>query len=115
MLIGRKLCGFDAGTAGRLLGASALLLLAMALYETLLLRDVLRPLLAQLGARHRLPVDEVRAPITLRTKLVFFFSQRHRVHLGAGAAVRAVAQSRARGSCWRRSRWRWRWRWAWCC
>ena len=46
----------------------------MALYETLLLRDVLRPLLAQLGARHRLPVAEVRAPITLRTKLVFFFS-----------------------------------------
>ena len=74
VLIGRKLCGFDAGTAGRLLGASALMLLAMALYETLLLRDVLRPLLAQLGARHRLPVDEVRAPITLRTKLVFFFS-----------------------------------------
>jgi signal transduction histidine kinase len=73
-LVGRKLCGFDAGTAGRLLGASALLLLAMALYETLMLRDVLRPLLAQLGARHRLPVDEVRAPITLRTKLVFFFS-----------------------------------------
>ncbi len=73
-LVGRKLCGFDAGTAGRLLAASALLLLAMALYETLLLRDVLRPLLAQLGARHRLPVNEVRAPITLRTKLVFFFS-----------------------------------------
>jgi signal transduction histidine kinase len=73
-LIGRKLDGFDVSTAGRVLGASALLLLAMALYETLLLRDVLRPLLAQLGARHRLPVDEVRAPITLRTKLVFFFS-----------------------------------------
>jgi len=73
-LVGRKLCGFDAGTAGRLLAASALLLLAMALYETLMLRDVLRPLLAQLGARHRLPVNEVRAPITLRTKLVFFFS-----------------------------------------
>jgi signal transduction histidine kinase len=74
VLIGRKLCGFDTGTAGRLLGACALLLLAMAQYETLLLRDVLRPLLAQLGARHRLPVDQVRAPITLRTKLVFFFS-----------------------------------------
>jgi len=73
-LIGRKLCGFDVSTAGRVLAASALLLLAMALYETLLLRDVLRPLLAQLGARHRLPVDEVRAPITLRTKLMFFFS-----------------------------------------
>jgi two-component system NtrC family sensor kinase len=74
VVIGRKLLGFDTGTAGRLLGASALLLLAMAQYETLMLRDVLRPLLAQLGARHRLPVDEVRAPITLRTKLVFFFS-----------------------------------------
>src|SRR6185295_16766389 len=73
-VIGRKVCGFDAGTAGRVLGASALMLLAMAQYETLLLRDVLRPLLAQLGARHRLPVDEVRAPITLRTKLVIFFS-----------------------------------------
>jgi signal transduction histidine kinase len=73
-VIGRKLCGFDASTAGRMLAASGLMLLAMAQYETLLLRDVLRPLLAQLGARHRLPVDEVRAPITLRAKLVFFFS-----------------------------------------
>src|SRR6185369_16995697 len=74
VLVGRKLCGFDAATAGRLLGASALLLLAMAQYETLLLRDVLRPLLGQLGARHRLPVAEIRAPITLRAKLVLFFS-----------------------------------------
>jgi signal transduction histidine kinase len=74
VIVGRRLCGFDAATAGRLLGASALILLAMALYETLLLRDVLRPLLAQLGARHRLPVAEIRAPITLRTKLVAFFA-----------------------------------------
>jgi signal transduction histidine kinase len=72
VVIGRRVCGFDAATAGRLLGASGLMLLAMALYETLLLRDVLRPLLAQLGARHRLPVAEIRAPITLRAKLVFF-------------------------------------------
>jgi signal transduction histidine kinase len=74
VVLGRRLCGFDAATAGRLLGASALMLLAMALYETLLLRDVLRPLLGQLGARHRLPVNEIRAPITLRAKLVLFFS-----------------------------------------
>jgi signal transduction histidine kinase len=74
VVVGRRLCGFDAATAGRLLGASALMLLAMALYETLLLRDVLRPLLGQLGARHRLPVNEIRAPITLRAKLVLFFS-----------------------------------------
>jgi signal transduction histidine kinase len=74
VIMGRRVCGFDAATAGRLLGASGLMLLAMALYETLLLRDVLRPLLGQLGARHRLPVSEIRAPITLRAKLVLFFS-----------------------------------------
>jgi signal transduction histidine kinase len=74
VIAGRRLCGFDGATAGRLLGSCALMLLAMALYETLLLRDVLRPLLAQLGARHRLPVSEIRAPITLRAKLIFFFA-----------------------------------------
>jgi signal transduction histidine kinase len=73
VVVGRRMTGFDTATAGRLLGASALMLLAMALYLTLLLRDVLRPLLGQLGARHRLPVGEIRAPLTLRTKLVFFF------------------------------------------
>jgi signal transduction histidine kinase len=72
VVVGRRVCGFDAATAGRLLGSSGLMLLAMGLYETLLLRDVLRPLLGQLGARHRLPVGEIRAPITLRAKLVFF-------------------------------------------
>ncbi len=46
----------------------------MGLYQTLLLRDVLRPLLGQLGARHRLPVAEVRSPVSLRTKLVLFFT-----------------------------------------
>jgi signal transduction histidine kinase len=72
VVVGRRACGFDAATAGRLLGSSGLMLLAMGLYETLLLRDVLRPLLGQLGARHRLPIAEIRAPITLRAKLVFF-------------------------------------------
>src|SRR6202142_3469728 len=75
IVLGRRLCGFDAATAGRLLGSSGLMLLAMGLYETLLLRDVLRPLLGQLGARHRLPVAEIRAPITLRAKLVFFLGR----------------------------------------
>ena len=73
VLVGRRLDGFDVATAGRLLGANALMIVAGGLYETLLLRDVLRPLLAQLGARHRLPVSEVRSPITLRAKLVIFF------------------------------------------
>ncbi|HXJ19636.1 MAG TPA: ATP-binding protein [Polyangia bacterium] len=74
VVVGRRLCGFDAPTAGRLLGSSALILLAAALYETLFLRDVLRPLLSQIGARHRLPIAEIRAPITLRVKLVLFFT-----------------------------------------
>jgi signal transduction histidine kinase len=74
VVVGRRLAGFDAASAGRVLGASGLMLLAMALYEALLLRDILRPLLAQLGARHRLPVAEIRAPLTLRTKLVSFFA-----------------------------------------
>jgi signal transduction histidine kinase len=72
--VGRRLAGFDSATAARLLGAMALIGMAMGLYEALLLRDVLRPLLGQLGARHRLPVAEVRSAISLRAKLVVFFS-----------------------------------------
>jgi len=72
--IGRSLAHLDTDTARRLLGAIGLNVLAMGLYETLLLRDVLRPLLGQLGARHRLPVAEVRSPVSLRMKLVIFFS-----------------------------------------
>jgi len=70
---GRRLVGFDTATAARLLAAVSLIVLAMALYETLLLRDVLRPLLGQLGSRHHLPVAEVRAAAGLRSKLVGFF------------------------------------------
>jgi signal transduction histidine kinase len=73
VLIGRRLTGFDTATAGRLLGSMALIILAMGLYETLMLRDVLRPLLAQLGSRHRLPIADIRSPLALRTKLVTFF------------------------------------------
>jgi signal transduction histidine kinase len=72
--VGRSLARIDTDSARRLLGAIALDVLAMGLYETLLLRDVLRPLLGQLGARHRLPVAEVRSPVSLRAKLVMFFS-----------------------------------------
>jgi signal transduction histidine kinase len=72
--VGRSLAHLDTDSARRLLGAIALNVLAMGLYETLLLRDVLRPVLGQLGARHRLPVAEVRSPVSLRTKLVLFFS-----------------------------------------
>jgi signal transduction histidine kinase len=70
--VGRRWVGFDTGTAVRLLAAVALIVLAMGLYEMLLLRDVLRPLLGQLGARHRLSVAEIRAAAGLRIKLVGF-------------------------------------------
>ncbi len=49
------------------------MVLAWGLYETLLLRDVLRPLLAQLGSRHRLPAVDVRSKLGLRRKLMLFF------------------------------------------
>ena len=72
--LGRRFVGFDTATAARLLGVMAVILLGAALYQSLLLRDVLRPLLGQLGARHRLPVAEVRAAAGLRGKLIVFFT-----------------------------------------
>jgi signal transduction histidine kinase len=71
--LGRRVIGFDTATALRLLAEVSLILLAMGLYEILLLRDILRPLLGQLGARHHLPVSEVRSTAGLRSKLVGFF------------------------------------------
>ena len=71
--VGRRLTGFDTAVAGRLLGAIGLMVLASGLYETLLLRDVLRPLLGQLGSRHRLPSVDVRSKLGLRRKLLLFF------------------------------------------
>jgi signal transduction histidine kinase len=94
VLIGRRLGGFDAAMAARLLGVTGLMLLALALYEILLLRDVLRPLLGQLGSRHRLPVPEIRSPVTLRTKLVIFFGS---VTIFTSGLVLLFALSPARG------------------
>ena len=71
--VGRRLTGFNTSIAARLLGAIALMVLASGLYETLLLRDVLRPLLGQLGSRHRLPAVDVRSKLGLRRKLMLFF------------------------------------------
>ena len=82
----------------RLLGASALMLLAMALYLTLLLRDVLRPVARPAGgaappARRRDPraADAAdQAGLLLR--------QRDRARVRAGAAVRALPGSRDVGA-----------------
>jgi len=55
--------------AGRLLLIVLLVSLLATLYQTLLAQQVLRPLVRHLGSRHALPLDEVRAPLGLRTKL----------------------------------------------
>jgi len=96
VVFGRRLGGFDAATAGRVLGATGLIVLAMALYETLLLRDVLRPLLAQLGSRHRLPAPDIRSPVGLGAKMVIFLA--------------ASRYSRRASCCCSRCRRRGRWR-----
>jgi len=70
MVLGRRLVGFDTPTAGRLLAVMGLVVVAMSLFGALLLRGILRPLLGQLGARHRLPVEEVRSALSFPAKLV---------------------------------------------
>ena len=94
--VGRRLAGFDTATAGRLLAAIGLIILAMGLYETLLLRDVLRPAAGAAGLAAS-PAGG-RGPFARRPahQAGGLLHQRHRVLVGARAAVRAVAQSRAR-------------------
>jgi signal transduction histidine kinase len=50
-----------------------LVLVAIAQVELLWHRATLRPLLAHLTARHRMPVDELRTPLSLRAKMLFGF------------------------------------------
>ena len=59
----------DLAMAGRLLLVVLLVSLLATLYGILLAQQVLRPLIRHLGSRHALPLDEVRAPLDLRTKL----------------------------------------------
>ena len=66
-LVGRGALG--ATMAGRVLLIVMLVSLLAATYHTLLLQQVLRPLLRHLGSRHALPLDQVRAPFGLRAKL----------------------------------------------
>ncbi len=61
-LIGRSM-------AGRLWLIVLLVSLLATLYQTLLIQQVLRPLIRHLGSRHALPIAEVRAPLGLRAKL----------------------------------------------
>jgi signal transduction histidine kinase len=55
--------------AGRVLLIVMLVSLFAATYQTILLQQVLRPLIRHLGSRHALPLSDVRAPFGLRVKL----------------------------------------------
>jgi signal transduction histidine kinase len=55
--------------AGRLLLVVLLVSLLATLYQTLFAQQILRPLIRHLGSRHALPLDQVRAPLGLSTKL----------------------------------------------
>jgi signal transduction histidine kinase len=55
--------------AGRLLLVVLLVSLLATFYQTLLAQQILRPLIRHLGSRHALPLDQVRAPLGLSTKL----------------------------------------------
>jgi signal transduction histidine kinase len=61
--------GLGRSMAGRALLLIMVLSLLALCYGLLLRQRVLRPLLSHLGARHALPLDQVRAPLGLRGKL----------------------------------------------
>jgi signal transduction histidine kinase len=61
--------GLGRSAAGRALLLIMVLSMLAIFYGLLLLQRVLRPLLSHLGARHALPLDQVRAPLGLRAKL----------------------------------------------
>jgi signal transduction histidine kinase len=53
--------------------AGAVIVVGAGLYEATWYRTIMRPLLAHLGARHRLPVRDIPAALSLRGKLLLSF------------------------------------------
>jgi signal transduction histidine kinase len=56
-----------------LLGAAVVISIGAALYEALWHRETMRPLLLHVSVRHRLPVRDIRTPLSLRAKLLVSF------------------------------------------
>lgn len=67
------LFGLDRDAASMTTGAVLLASIAAALYEAFWHRTTLRVVLADLAARHRLDVDAVRSPLSLRVKMLSGF------------------------------------------
>jgi signal transduction histidine kinase len=72
-LLARLRFGFDFDDAVVVFTAILVLALAGAIYEQLWHRDVLRPLLAHLTQRYRVPVRSIAPSLSLRSKLMLSF------------------------------------------
>ncbi|MBI5479184.1 MAG: HAMP domain-containing protein [Deltaproteobacteria bacterium] len=72
-LEGVLLFDVDVETVVLISGTGAFAAIGVALSEALAHREVLKPLLAHLAARHRLSIDAVSSPVTLRAKMLAAF------------------------------------------
>jgi signal transduction histidine kinase len=63
----------DLETMALISGTAGFAAIGVALSEALAHREVLKPLLAHLAARHRLSIDAVASPVTLRAKMLVAF------------------------------------------
>src|SRR5262249_27548000 len=73
LLVARLRFGFELDDAIILSTATLVLAVAGAIYEQLWHRDVLRPLLAHLTQRYRVPVRSIAPSLSLRSKLLLSF------------------------------------------
>src|SRR5882757_6514155 len=72
-LVARLHLGFDLDDTIILSTATLILAVAGSIYEQLWHRDVLRPLLAHLTQRYRVPVRSIAPSLSLRSKLMLSF------------------------------------------
>jgi signal transduction histidine kinase len=63
----------DFESAAMIGGEAFVVTLGVALYEALWVRALLRPLLTHLSARHRPPPEQIRTPLSLRSKMLAGF------------------------------------------
>lgn len=71
--VARTFYRMERDNAVLMFGAAAVIIVGSALYETIWHRDTMRPLLAHMSVRHRLPVRGVRTTLSLRAKLLISF------------------------------------------
>jgi signal transduction histidine kinase len=72
-VLARAMFSVELDNAVLMFGAAVVILVGSALYEAIWNRSTMRPLLAHLSSRHRLPVREIRAALSLRTKMLISF------------------------------------------